>query len=325
VTDEELITLFEELFGDDHWPRAVRLLEAVARVRRGESVASAAAAVGTTPRRLEQILDEPRPGVASLGAGPEDITEEHRQRAQKILGQMLLGRCAEMVFESRYRTELDTEELELKDTREGGTDTDYRLYNGQGRPVARINIKFHGAQFRRAAELVGLEPGDCFALATYKIQSALEKHISEGLPYFFAIVGVPNLTAAAVGKRFPPEMVDALAIILAAGAPHQRPLEDALIEAAVRETVPVFKETYDQIAAADWYVLSAKRAHKLLMDKLYDRVFALRVKSFTRAFQGAEVDMHFSLSGDLTPLGKFFKVLKEGLAKLSTLIERGEL
>jgi hypothetical protein len=44
--------------------------------------------------------------------------------------------------------------------------------------------------------MVSLEPDDWFPLATYKIFGALQKQQKEHLPYIFAIVGVPNLTAA---------------------------------------------------------------------------------------------------------------------------------
>src|SRR6185436_8456222 len=110
-----------------------------------------------------------------------------RNAAVLILGQLILGRAAETAFEESYKSTMETEELELRDVREGGTDTDYRLYNGKGKPVYRLNIKFHGALFRRAPELVGLDPQDCFALATYKIHSALEKQVQDQLPYFFAV------------------------------------------------------------------------------------------------------------------------------------------
>ncbi len=38
----------------------------------------------------------------------------------------------------------------------------------------------------KAAELVGLDPSDCFALATYKIYQGLQKQEEEVLPYLFA-------------------------------------------------------------------------------------------------------------------------------------------
>ena len=49
------------------------------------------------------------------------------------------------------------------------THTDYRVLNGGGRQVFRLNIKFHGTLFGKAPELVGLDSEDCFPLATYKI------------------------------------------------------------------------------------------------------------------------------------------------------------
>ena len=67
-----------------------------------------------------------------------------------------------------------------------------------------INIKFHDTAFRKAAELVGLDPGDCFALATYKIYQGLQKQEKEVLPYLFAVVGVSGLTGARVGEARPP-------------------------------------------------------------------------------------------------------------------------
>ena len=63
----------------------------------------------------------------------------------------------------------------------------------------------------------------------------------------------------------------------------------------------------------------------LLRSLLYDRVYALRVKSFAQQFRGAEVDMHFSLSHDLTPLDTYLHTLREsGYPMVTTLLERGE-
>jgi hypothetical protein len=74
-----------------------------------------------------------------------------------------------------------------------------------------------------------------------------------------------------------------------------------------------------------WYVLSAKRASNLLREYLFDRVFALRVRGFARAFKAAELDMHFSLSEDLIPLRHFLATLRdEGPQKITTLLERGD-
>jgi hypothetical protein len=56
-------------------------------------------------------------------------------------------------------------------------------------------------------------------------------------------------------------------------------------------------------------VISAAKASKLLHEKLFERVHALSLKGFTRKFRNAEVDMHFSLSQELTPVRTFLEVL----------------
>ncbi len=157
----------------------------------------------------------------------------------------MLGRSAELAFEQIYRSETHPHEFGLRDLLESRTDTDYRLYNGQGRAIYRINIKFHGTQFRRAPELVSLDPLDCFALATYKTHSALQKQDQERLPYFFAIVGVSGLTAAGVGAAFPENLVEATALIHEAPrSRNKRDFEDRIVDYSVEQQFGVLRETY---------------------------------------------------------------------------------
>jgi hypothetical protein len=75
-----------------------------------------------------------------------------------------------------------------------------------------VNIKFFGSTFRRAVEMVGLAPDDCFPLATYKIFGALQKQEKDHLPYIFAIVGVPNLTAASIQDQLPADEIQIVAL-----------------------------------------------------------------------------------------------------------------
>jgi hypothetical protein len=56
-------------------------------------------------------------------------------------------------------------------------------------------------------------------------------------------------------------------------------------------------------------VISVKKADNLLRENLFERVHALSLKSFTRRFRNAEVDMHFSLSNELTPVRRFLELL----------------
>jgi hypothetical protein len=237
------------------------------------------------------------------------------------------GAAPRSQFEEIFRAELHTHELELRDLRESRSDTDYRLYNGQGRPIYRINIKFHGARFRRAPELVGLDPNDCFALATYKIFSALQKQEQEGLPYLFAVVGVPALSGDVVAADRPSDLAEAVALThQSKRATGKRDFEDAVVASIVRAHGHAFRRTDEPIVRAQWYMLSARKADKLLRTLLFDRVYAMRIRGFAQQFRAAELDMHFSLASDLVPLREFLTVLRKGgLTKVTTLMERGEL
>ena len=283
MTRDELLRTLAALYGEEPWPKPLHVLRGVQLMEEGADIQDAARLVGTSQGRLRQARSARDPLFDVLGSRLGAV-KSGSDRSQ-MLGQLLLGRCAEMAFEDIYRSEVGAEEFELRDLREGRTDTDYRLYNGQGRPVYRINIKFHGAQFRRAPELVGIEPHDCFALATYKIHSGLQKQEEDELPYIFVIVGVPNLTGASIGLEIPTGLTDAVTFLSqATRRPPIRNLEDRVVEHIVAEGATVLSDTLGRIKAADWYVLSARRAAVLMGENLWERVFALRVRNFSRRF-----------------------------------------
>jgi hypothetical protein len=96
---------------------------------------------------------------------------------------------------------------------------------------------------------------------------------------------VPNLTGESVGRDIPPSLVETVALIdQAPKGKSKRDIEDAVVESLVTSDHPVFHRTLEQILTVDWYVLSARRADKLLRELLFDRVFALRMRGFTRVF-----------------------------------------
>jgi hypothetical protein len=252
------------------------------------------------------------------------------QRPRAMVGQLLLGEVAERAFESIYRETMGASELLLEDDRSSRNDTDYRVLNGQRRPVFRINIKFYGTLFRNARDLVGLEPEDCFALATYKIHQGLLKHDNERLPYVFVIVGVPGLTGASVGAAMPEDLGHLVSLVHAAsGLSGKRAIEERvvahLLDVEAREPFRTeLARLREEIHAADWYILSARRADALLREKLFERVYAVRVRAFARNYRNAELDMHFSLGRDLTPLKTFLESARErGLHGLAVDLERG--
>jgi hypothetical protein len=325
---DDPVAFLEAAYPGEPWPKPFHVLEGCLRLRRGETLEAAAAAVKTLPGRLEEIATHPDPAFAVLGVKPTDLAEADVRRARRVLGQLLIGRAAEIVFEDLYREQMGQEtEFRLIDLREGRTDTDYRLLNGQDRPIYRINIKFTGSLFRRAAEMVDLAPEDCFPLATYKIYGALQKQEAEHLPYIFVIVGVPDLTAASIEDWLPEGNVEMVALISKSKRlSRKRDLEDRLVQRIVAAKSKPFLATYDRIRSAEWYVLSARKADGLLRQLLFERVFALKIRGFAQQFRRAELDMHFSLRNDLTTLREFLRLLREeGQTKMASRLERGTI
>jgi hypothetical protein len=312
-------------------PKPFLLIDGARRVRGGEDPAEVARDTGTTRKRLEAIADAPDPVAEVFGislAAAADPSLATRPRA--MIGNLLLGEIAERAFEGIYKKTMGSDDLILEDDRSARNDTDYRVLNGHQRPVFRINIKFHGSPFRKAAELVGLEPEDCFALATYKIYQGLQKHETEHLPYVFVIVGVPGLTGASVGEAIPERLSHLLSLIHnGPKVPGKRAIEERVVAYLLGPEQPEpfranFLRFRAQIEAVPWYVLSARRANLLLREKLFDRVYAVRVRGFSMNYRNAELDMHFSLSKDLTPLPDFLSNARvRGLHGLAVDLERG--
>lgn len=235
---------------------------------------------------------------------------------------MLLGALTEERFERVSMELTGGRSLTVEDHRLSRSDTDYRLMNGHGKPVCRINIKFHGTLFRQALDRIGLEPQDCFPLATYKIHSALQRQDHERLPYVFLVLSVPDLTAAAVAHNVPDDLVRFLSMVRG-----KRDVEEAIVSRLKRaDYQEPLRDVRTRISQGDFRVISARRAYNLLREKLFDRVFALRQRGFTRAYANAEIDMHFSLSKEMTPLAEFLAMFaQESLQVLAVRLDRGEI
>jgi hypothetical protein len=310
------------------WPAPFHVLEGLQKFKAGVPLKEAAKSVGTSPHILERLNKSTEPEYDIIHLRPSDLLEVDLKRAATILGGLVLGQAAEIAFEDIYRSEMGQEvEFKLVDLREGRSDTDYRVLNGKGRGIFRLNIKFFGSTFRRGAELVGLEPEDCFPLATYKILSAVEKQTAEHLPFVFTVVGVPNLTALSMRGYFSEDDITMIALITKSKkVSGKRSLEEKVVNRLVEQKSKAFTQAYDRIRAAEWYIISARKADDLFRKMFIDRVYALRVRNFAKVFGGAEVDMHFSLKKDLASLKELFRVLREeGPVKTGGLLERGTL
>jgi hypothetical protein len=244
---------------------------------------------------------------------------------------MLLGELAERAFVRLHKKALGAEELHLRDERTSRTETDYVVLNGRGVSVFRLNIKFHGTLFENAKAIVGLEPDDCFALATYKVWQGIKKQEDEKLPYVFAIVSVPGLTGETVGGAIPSKLVHLASFVYSGKIGGKFEVEDAIARHLVEHPEPertarAVAGFAARIEGAPWRVISARKADNLLRQMLFERVYAVRVRAFAQNYRRAEVDMHFSISGDLTTLADFLRERKKrGLHGLAVMLERGDI
>jgi hypothetical protein len=168
---EPVLRVYRDLYPDQKlWSKPFLRLAAIAETRRGSPLKDAAKSVGATTKGLQRFLNGD-PILEMFGATFAEVHLHNDGRSWKLakrgIGQILLGQVAEKAFERLYKRELGTDDLQLEDSRDQRTDTDYRVLNGGGKAVFRINIKMHGTPFRRSEELVGLRSDDCFALGTY--------------------------------------------------------------------------------------------------------------------------------------------------------------
>lgn len=313
-------------------PKPLDLVEAIGLVLEdGQPVDAVAASQAVQVRRLAALTNAPD-ALAMLLGDVSEFTVDMDVRWRSVLGQLLIGRLAESVFVRLWHESLGDGDLLLADDRSTRGDTDFLVSDRVGRQVFRLNIKFHGSRFLKARELVGLDPDDTFALATYKIHSALKKQEAEHLPYIFVVVEVRGLSAGSVGELVPHELVELVALAHSSRrVTGKRTIEDAVVARLVESPgefaiAPRLTGYLEQLTSADWRVLSARRADVLLRDLLFERAYALRVRAFARNYSRAELDMHFSVKNDLHPLAELFQVLRDhGMPGLVSRLERGTL
>lgn len=299
-------------------------IEAARRVARGEDLAAVSAATAIATRLITRTVRALQTEDLAAVVGKIDIPGADQVAKQRFrLAQLLLGALTEERFE-KEKEELTAGRLRVEDHRPGRTDTDYRVLNGGNNPIFRINIKFHGSAFRQAQTHVGLEPDDCFALATYKIHQALVRQREEALPYVFLVLSSLGVTALSVSDLIPEQYAW---FVCVSAKFRKRDIEEAVVARFLTDAyAKALAGIRGKIAAAEFRVISASRADKLLKEKLFERVFALRQRAFTSAFRNAEIDMHFSLKREMVPVREFLAmVAAESPQRLAVLLERGEV
>src|SRR4051812_12168789 len=119
MNQNDLISILKEIFPSRAWPRPLHVFQALSLIESGSSIEQAAKAVGTAPFIVKAAKKSRNPISVVLGLDPKAITDTSRSRASQILGQLLLGRAAEIAFEDIYKSEVHSDEFELRDLREG--------------------------------------------------------------------------------------------------------------------------------------------------------------------------------------------------------------
>jgi hypothetical protein len=297
---------------------------AIGEIHEGGDPTGVARNYGFSRAHLVRKLDELRANglVAVVSDLAEQTTEQRRAARRKGVAQMLLGTLAERQFLNLAREITGGRDFRIEDHRPSRSDTDYRLFNGHDNPLLRMNIKFHGTLFRQAREQVALEPSDCFPLATYKIHNALQRQEQEALPYVFFVLSVAGLTAGNIGERIPDSYVWTVC-----ACRGRREIEEGVVSLLLaNEGDERFGDVLQQMTAAQFRVISAQRAYNLMRDRLFERVFALRQRAFTSAFRNAEIDMHLSLSQEMTPIQEFFRIVASlSPQELAVRLYRGDM
>ena len=78
-------------------------------------------------------------------------------------------------------------------------------------------------------------------------------------------MGIRNLIAEDIGARIPKDLTEHTALLFSSSRMSgKRALEDAVIDTLIREQDKPLLETAVRLEKAAWYVLSARRADRLL-------------------------------------------------------------
>jgi len=307
----------DELLGSSEPSTNLLRSRALVRLDSGEALDVVARETRIGRRHLMSWLEAIQHEGLAHWLKKKDPGADRLKRARSGIAQMFQGQLAEEHFEAVSIGVLGAQGYRIEDQRVSRNDTDYRLLDPDGRPICRLNIKFHGTLFNQAQEYVGLEPADCFALATYKIHGALQRQEEERLPFIFLIISVPDFPRDLVEQS----IIDDWAWLAALSG---RVVEEAIAARLALETWA--QAVRERIAQSEFRVISARKAYALLRDLQFQRVHALRLRGFNQLFRGAEINMHLSLSNEMIGYAEFLRLLADrGALDVALRLDRGEI
>jgi hypothetical protein len=311
------VRLLGDLSGSQEPPKDLKRAHAVLRLADGEDLDAVWRDTRIGRKYLLSWLEAIRVEGLASWLGKKEPDAARLKKAKSGIAQMVLGQLAEEHFEALSTEVLGAQGFRVEDQRVGRTDTDYRLLDPDGRPICRLNIKFHGTLFKQAVEYVGLEPLDCYPLATYKIHGALQRQQEERLPFVFLIISVPDFPRELIEQNISDDWSWL-------GSLTGRSVEESIVRRLIAE--PWAITVRRKIRESEFRVISARRAYGLLRDLLFDRVHALRLRGFNQLFRGAEINMHLSLSKEMIAYPDFLVLLSDrGALDMAVRLDRGEI
>lgn len=201
-----------------------------------------------------------------------------------------------------------------EDRRYGATDIE--IQRGEV-TLLRANVKVHATQFKKAKSFVGLDPEDCFALALYKILNGIKLERSTEIPFVFIVYVNWN-----VGETLQRDLYNKLRNTpmheeintLFSRRRRNRTEEDQLIDRVITylKSINVWDEYVQLIRASNKRVISAEKGLNLVIEHLDSRIPTLKSSYLARRILtgGGEVDMHFSISEEMTDMWLFLQAIR---------------
>src|SRR5690242_506900 len=109
MSGPDFVSFLKQEYPNGSWPSPFHILEGLEKVKAGTPLNEAARAVKTSPAQIKNILTSKTPAFDLIKVKPADLSDEDRKDARLILGQLLIGRAAELAFEDIYQSEMKTE------------------------------------------------------------------------------------------------------------------------------------------------------------------------------------------------------------------------
>jgi hypothetical protein len=294
-----------------------RRARAIERVLAGEPAKSVAAEIRLSGRALTRLVESVK--AAGLAGLVSDLDERLASLPERRIAitQLLLARLAERRFELLSPRLTAGRTLIVEPQHNERSPAEYLLKDGAGRGVCRLAITFHASAVRDARE-VALEPDDCFAVPTHAIHAALSRQEAERVPYLFLVVRNLALRPSSVAASVP----EALAW-LSAVLDGKRFVDEAVADYLCREEFAARLEgIWRRMSESEFLVISAAKAARVLRERLFERVPALRVSRFVPP---TRITMHFSLSQDLVPFSKLVGFVDLPMEVLAARLTDGSL